>query len=104
MRLADVAAVEVQTTPNAIRHQDLFRRIDVLANPDGSRDLGSVAHDVQDRLDEVDFPLGYHAELLGEYKERQNRAGPAARRSRSSPRSGSSCSSWWSSSASGWRC
>ena len=32
----------------------------------------SVAHEVQDRLDEVDFPLGYHAELLGEYKERQN--------------------------------
>jgi CzcA family heavy metal efflux pump len=71
VRLADVAAVEVHTTPNAIRHQDLFRRIDVLANPDGSRDLGSVAHEVQDRLDEVEFPLGYHAELLGEYKERQ---------------------------------
>ncbi len=69
VRLADVAAVKVETTPNAIRHQNLFRRIDVLANPDGSRDLGSVAEAVEDRLEEVEFPLEYSAELLGEYKE-----------------------------------
>jgi CzcA family heavy metal efflux pump len=69
IRLDQVADVKVQTTPNAIRHQNLFRRIDVLANPDGSRALGSVADDVADDLEEVSFPLGYNAELLGEYKE-----------------------------------
>jgi Cu/Ag efflux pump CusA len=69
IRLDQVADVKVQTTPNAIRHQNLFRRIDVLANPDGSRALGSVADDVADGLEEVSFPLGYNAELLGEYKE-----------------------------------
>ena len=69
IRLDQVADVKVQTTPNAIRHQNLFRRIDVLANPDGSRDLGSVADEVADDLEEVSFPLGYSAELLGEYKE-----------------------------------
>jgi CzcA family heavy metal efflux pump len=69
VRLADVAEVKVQTTPNAIRHQNLFRRIDVLANPTGERDLGSVAGEVEDRLEEIDFPLEYSAELLGEYKE-----------------------------------
>jgi Cu/Ag efflux pump CusA len=71
VRLADVADVRVGTTPNAIRHQDLFRRIDVLANVSGERDLGSVVGDVEDRLEEIKFPLEYHAELLGEYKERQ---------------------------------
>ena len=69
MRLSDVADVKVETTPNAIRHQNLFRRIDVLANPNGERDLGSVAGEVEDRLEDLDLPLGYSAELLGEYKE-----------------------------------
>jgi Cu/Ag efflux pump CusA len=35
------------------------------------RDLGSVAREVEQRLETVDFPLGYHPELLGEYVERQ---------------------------------
>jgi Cu/Ag efflux pump CusA len=35
------------------------------------RDLGSVARDVEETVENVDFPLGYHAEVLGEYKERQ---------------------------------
>jgi Cu/Ag efflux pump CusA len=30
-----------------------------------------VANDVQQRLQEIKFPLGYHAELLGAYQERQ---------------------------------
>jgi Cu/Ag efflux pump CusA len=71
VRLADVAAVKVSTTPNAIRHQDLARRLDVDANPDGTRDLGSVAREVQERLDDIEFPREYRAELLGEYTERQ---------------------------------
>jgi Cu/Ag efflux pump CusA len=69
IRLDQVADVKVQTTPNAIRHQNLFRRIDVLANPDGSRALGSVAEEVEDGLEDMSFPLGYNAELLGEWKE-----------------------------------
>jgi Cu/Ag efflux pump CusA len=35
------------------------------------RDLGSVVHDVEAAVQGVQFPLGYHAELLGEYAERQ---------------------------------
>jgi Cu/Ag efflux pump CusA len=41
------------------------------ANVDGTRDLGSVVSEFEDRLERVEFPLGYHAELLGEYTERQ---------------------------------
>ena len=39
--------------------------MDVLANVGSGRDLGAVLEDVEDRLEEVQFPLGYHAELLG---------------------------------------
>ena len=35
------------------------------------RDLGAVANDVERALDGVEFPLEYHAEVLGEYAERQ---------------------------------
>ena len=44
--------------------------MDVLANVGSGRDLGAVLEDVEDRLEEVQFPLGYHAELLGEGAER----------------------------------
>jgi CzcA family heavy metal efflux pump len=68
--LGDVASVRIQPTPNSIEREGDSRRIDVEANVEG-RDLGSVVHDVQAAVDSVQFPLGYHAELLGEYAERQ---------------------------------
>jgi len=71
VRMADVADVSIQPTPNIIKHEGQSRRIDVLANAHG-RDLGGVVHDVEARLKKVEFPLGFHAEVLGEYKERQN--------------------------------
>jgi CzcA family heavy metal efflux pump len=69
--LADLASVEVLPTPNVIHHEQLARNIDVGANIDGSRDLGSVVDDVEDVLATVDWPLEFHAELLGEFQERQ---------------------------------
>jgi Cu/Ag efflux pump CusA len=44
--------------------------VDVVANVAG-RDLGSVADEIDDRLDAIRFPLEYHARLLGEYSERE---------------------------------
>ncbi|HEY3207207.1 MAG TPA: efflux RND transporter permease subunit [Gaiellaceae bacterium] len=70
IRLHDVADVHVLPTPNQISREDNSRRIDVSLNPSG-RDLGSVVHDVKERLERVEFPLGYHAEVLGEFAERQ---------------------------------
>ena len=67
-RLADVRIVPV---PNVIHHYDLFRSIDVGANIDGSRDLGSVVADVEEMLGTVDWPEEFSAEMLGEYTERQ---------------------------------
>jgi CzcA family heavy metal efflux pump len=69
--LEDVADVRIVGTPNVIHHEDLLRNIDVGANLDGTRDLGSVVGELEDRLDEVDWPLEFRAELLGEFTERQ---------------------------------
>jgi Cu/Ag efflux pump CusA len=69
--LKDVADVAIAPVPSAVHHEAQSRILDVGANVDGTRDLGSVVTEFQRRLDEVDFPLGYHAELLGEYTERQ---------------------------------
>jgi Cu/Ag efflux pump CusA len=69
VRLAEVADVRIASVPNTIRREDASRRMDVSANVRG-RDLGSVAQDVRDRLESVQFPVGYHAELIGEAAER----------------------------------
>jgi Cu/Ag efflux pump CusA len=70
VRLAGVASVSVEPTPNMIQRENGHRRIDVQSNVRG-RDLGSVMADVEARLARVDFPLGYHAELQGEWAERK---------------------------------
>jgi CzcA family heavy metal efflux pump len=70
VRLADVADVRIVPSPNVIEREGQSRKIDVSANVRG-RDLGSVAEDVKGALKTVDFPLEYHAEVLGEYAERQ---------------------------------
>ncbi|MGE0226039.1 MAG: efflux RND transporter permease subunit [Acetobacteraceae bacterium] len=68
VRLKDIAEVRVLPTPNLIKRINSSRSIDVQANVKG-RDLASVAQDVQQRLQTVSFPLGYRAELQGEYVE-----------------------------------
>jgi len=70
VRLADVASVKIVPAPNVIEREGQSRKTDVSANVSG-RDLGSVADDVEDALANIEFPLGYHAELFGEYAERE---------------------------------
>jgi len=72
VRLGDIATVEVVAVPNIIHHEGLSRSIDVGANLDGTRDLGSVVNELEERMAaEVTFPLEYRAEALGEFQERQ---------------------------------
>ena len=71
VRLDQIADVRVAPTPNTIEREDLSRRLEVSANVEG-RDLGSVAGDLEDAVEDITFPLGYRAELLGEFKERQD--------------------------------
>jgi CzcA family heavy metal efflux pump len=70
-RLGDIADVRLASTPTVLRHERIAPYIDVVANVSG-RDSGSVADDVEDRLDKIKFQLEYHPELLGESTERQN--------------------------------
>jgi len=70
VRLGELAEVRMRPTPNAVVRENGSRRIDIAANVAG-RDLGSVAREVERRVEQVDFPRGYHAEMLGEYQERQ---------------------------------
>jgi CzcA family heavy metal efflux pump len=70
VRLADVADVSIVPTPKRLRHEGIAPYVDVVANVAG-RDLGSVADKIDDRLDAIQFPLEYHAKLLGEYSERE---------------------------------
>jgi Cu/Ag efflux pump CusA len=70
VRLADVASVDIVPAPNVIEREGQSRKIDVSANVRG-RDLGSVANDVETVIENFELPLGYHAELFGEYAERE---------------------------------
>ncbi len=69
-RLGDVADVSIVPTPTVIRHERIAPYVDVVANVAG-RDAGSVADEIEDRLEKIQFPLEYHPELLGEYAERE---------------------------------
>jgi CzcA family heavy metal efflux pump len=68
--LSAVADVRVAATPNVIERDDGTRRIDVEANVE-DRDLGAVVADVERAVASVDFPTGYHPEIIGEFAERQ---------------------------------
>jgi CzcA family heavy metal efflux pump len=70
VRLKDVADVRIGAVPNVVEREGQSRKIDVTANVK-NRDLGSVAADVEATLQTIDFPLGFHAEVLGEFAERQ---------------------------------
>lgn len=70
VRLGDVAAVRVRPTVPVIRREGISRFVDVSANVRG-RDVSAVASDLRRSLDRVDFPLEYHAEVLGDYSHQQ---------------------------------
>ena len=70
VQLKGVADIAIRPVPNAIRHEGTSRRIDVEAEVHGV-DLGSAVTAVESTLAEIEFPLEYHAELLGEFAESQ---------------------------------
>jgi len=65
VRLGQVAEVNIQPSPAVIKRDAAERYLDVEANVSG-RSLGAVSTDVEDRLANAEFPLEYHAEVLGQ--------------------------------------
>lgn len=65
IQLADVIS---GTGPNSISRENIQRKIVISANVAG-RDLGSVAEDIQTRVEEsVVLPAGYHVEYGGQFE------------------------------------
>ncbi|CCH32614.1 efflux RND transporter permease subunit [Actinosynnema sp. NPDC047251] len=67
--IGDLAEVKVVPSPNQILRENGSRRIDVGANVKDGAALATVAQEVEERMARVQYPAGYHAELIGEYKE-----------------------------------
>jgi CzcA family heavy metal efflux pump len=70
VRLGDVAAVELAPNPNAIEREGDSRYLDVSAEFSGA-DIGTTVGQLQQRLDAMTFERGYHAQILGQFAERQ---------------------------------
>lgn len=68
--LRNVVATEASRGPILIDRKDQQRRVTVTANIAG-RDLGSVAADVQARLDLIPRPVGYDLIVAGKFEEQQ---------------------------------
>jgi len=71
VRLGDVADVSIVATPTVIRHERIAPYVDVLVNV-SDRSPGAVVDEIEERLEEIKFPLEYHPEVLGEYSERES--------------------------------
>lgn len=71
VRMSEVADITIKPTPNVIHREDVSRSIDVGANV-RERALGAVAQEVESKVASMQFPLGYHAEVMGEYEERED--------------------------------
>jgi Cu/Ag efflux pump CusA len=63
VQLKDVADVRIASAPTVIKRETVARYVEVGADVKG-RDVAAVAADVERRLDEIEFPLEYRAELL----------------------------------------
>jgi Cu/Ag efflux pump CusA len=70
VRLGDVANVSIAPSPNLVQHETVSRRIDVSLNVRG-RDPSAVASDIQQRIQGINFPLEYRAQVLGGYEQQQ---------------------------------
>jgi len=71
VRLGDVADVRIVPAPMIIRRDAVSRYMDIYVNING-RSTGAVAGDIENALDQMDFPFEYHAEVLGDYTIRQS--------------------------------
>ncbi len=65
VRLGDVADVRVVPASTVIQRESVSRLADVTASVRG-RSAGAVTDDVEAALEAMDFPVEYHAEVLGD--------------------------------------
>ncbi len=70
--LTDVADITSSAGPNTINRENVQRKIVISANANG-RALGSVVHDIKDRIaEEIQLPEGYHIEYGGQFESQES--------------------------------
>jgi len=70
--LGELADVRIAPAQSVVYRENASRRIDVGGNVrGGGGDLKAVMEQVKKKVDAIEFPLGYHAVIIGEYAERQ---------------------------------
>lgn len=62
VRLGDIAEVRIVPVPAIIQHEGVKQYIDIKAIVQG-RDINAIASDIRGRLDKMQFPLEYHAQV-----------------------------------------
>ena len=67
-----LARIEETTGPNQIQREGGQRRIAVLANGDGTRDMGTIAEDVRTALAGMTLPQGYLVRLDGTFRAEED--------------------------------
>jgi CzcA family heavy metal efflux pump len=70
VRLSDVAHTRIVPAPSLIQHDAARSYLDVRADVNG-RSVDAVTGEVEQRIQAIKFPLEYHAEVRGDYAERQ---------------------------------
>lgn len=68
--LGEVVDFRMSGSPNVVQREAASRRIDVSCDVKG-RDLGTVAREIELKVNGLHFDPGYHPEFLGEYTARQ---------------------------------
>ena len=69
--LSEIADINIVPTANGINRENLARRINVDAELEEGHDLGAAIAEVEQALQEVEWPIGYYPQLVGEFAERQ---------------------------------
>jgi Cu/Ag efflux pump CusA len=70
VRLGEVADIRIAPTPIIIKRDAVSRFVDVNVHVSG-RSLGSVANDIKRRIEDIEVPFEYRAEVLSDYADRQ---------------------------------
>jgi heavy-metal exporter, HME family len=72
--LGHVAKVTEEDGPNQILRENAQRRIVVLGNSDGKRDMAGIILDIRNAIGETPLPVGYRAALEGTFQAQEEAA------------------------------
>jgi Cu/Ag efflux pump CusA len=63
VRLSDIADVREGTSPTVIQRDEVSRKLDITMDVDG-RNLEDVTEEIEEKLQDVEMPLEYHAKVI----------------------------------------